>query len=236
MIPRHYKAPGFQDPGQPLYCLVAANGCFLVRRNELFTSVTEAPVPGLEEQSPSLKLHFGKVPRAVLESIYGFFDWAWREWDAEAIVCLYYDPLERRFVVEVPPQKLFRYRGWGRWHTERRLEYSAAPRPAGYLKLGDAHSHADMPAFFSAADDRDDREDGLRIVMGDLDRASPSVRVSFVAGGTRFHLRPEDALEEFAQPTPPAADWLRQVTCEYEGLPENAKGGKCQGFKGGNSR
>jgi hypothetical protein len=94
-------------------------------------------------------------------------------------------------------------------------------RPAGFLKLGDAHSHGDSPAFFSSIDDRDDGEDGLRVVMGRLDRPRPDICVSFVANGTRFRLDVEDVLEDFTEPLPPPEAWTRRVACRYE----NARSG-----------
>src|ERR1022692_4442907 len=49
-------------------------------------------------------------------------------------------------------------------------EYGYLPRPASFLKIGDIHSHPDTSAFFSLTDDYDDSEDGLRMVMGNLNR------------------------------------------------------------------
>jgi hypothetical protein len=52
-------------------------------------------------------------------------------------------------------------------------------------------------------DDQDEAcEDGLHIVIGHLDRQQPDMSVSFVASGTRFILRPEDAVEGFTTPRP----------------------------------
>jgi hypothetical protein len=98
-----------------------------------------------------------------------------------------------------------------RAHIVSRLASTGA-----YIKLGDAHSHADLPAFFSAQDDRDDCEEGLKIVIGRMDRGVPETEVSFVAGQQRFALRPEDALEDFAVPMPPPRIWIQRFHCDYE--------------------
>jgi hypothetical protein len=118
--------------------------------------------------------------------------------------------------VDAPPQRLTRYRTYRGWRTAGKVEYGSLPRPAGFLKLGDAHSHADSPAYFSSVDDRDDGEDGLRVVIGDLDRSRPDVDVSFVANGTRFKLDVQDVLEHFTVALAPPEAWTRRVTCHYE--------------------
>jgi hypothetical protein len=149
-----------------------------------------------------------------MERIYGFFREVYQRWQGEAVAFLYYAPATKAFGVAVPPQTLFRYESFGHWRMAPRVAYGAAPRVNGYVKLGDAHSHADMPAFFSYTDDRDDTQDGLRIILGDLHRSRPDVKVSFVAQGKRFSLRPEDALEDFLTPLMPPRSWLDRVTCQ----------------------
>jgi hypothetical protein len=63
-------------------------------------------------------------------------------------------------------------------------------------------------------DDQDEAcENGLHIVIGHLDRQQPDMSVSFVASGTRFILRLEDAVEGFTTPRPPPSQWLQQVQC-----------------------
>lgn len=217
MIPTFFKTAEFVEPPAPVYYLLAANGLFVVRNAGLFTSISRASgVVGLEAQQPALALRFGKIPRPVMESIYGFFHWAWRRWQSEAILFLYYSPESRTFLLDVPPQTIYLYRRMGRWRAEGRVTYGTLPRPADYVKLGDVHSHADLPAFFSAQDDRDDCEEGLKIVMGRMDRERPETEVSFVAAQHRFALRPEDTLEDFVVPMPPPRQWMERFHCEYE--------------------
>jgi hypothetical protein len=215
MIPVYFKTGDFVEPAPPLYYLVTAQGNFLVKKTSLFTSITEVTaIPGLLDQGESLSLRFPKVPREILEQMYGFFDAVYQKWEGEAIVFLYYSPGDGAFRLEAPPQTLFRHQSaYGFWRTEMKVEYGYWPRPPGFIKLGDAHSHADLPAFFSCTDDRDDQEDGLRITLGHLDRARPDVSVSFVASGARFALKAESVLEDFSAPLPPPPAWLERVTC-----------------------
>jgi len=218
MIPLYLKTPEFVEPSASLYYLVTANGIFLVQKTALFSSITKAQaVPGLLSQEASCQLCFPRVPRAVMEQVYGFFQAVYEHWQGEAIVFLYYAPESGTFRIAVPSQTLFRYQSVsGRWRTERRVVYGSLPRPQGFVKLGDVHSHADLSAFFSCTDDQDDTEDGLRIVLGDLHYVQPDVSVSFVANGTRFLLEPEEVLEDFSTPLPPPQEWLEQVSCQEE--------------------
>ena len=217
MIPTFLKTAGFAEPEAPLYYLVAANGTFLVRKTGLFTSVCRTnSVAGLEAQTPSVALRFGKIPKALMERVYGFFAWAWRQYQSEAILFLYYDPDTGRFLLDAPPQTIYLYRRMGKWRAEGRVTYGTLPRPQGHIKLGDLHSHADLPAFFSLQDDHDDCEEGLKIVMGHMDRAAPDVEVSFVAGKHRFPVKPEEAFEDFIVPLPPPRLWVQRIHCEYD--------------------
>jgi hypothetical protein len=217
MIPIYLKTADLGEPKESTYYLVSANGVYLVKKAGLFSSVTEVPtVTGLERQLPTVDIWFPKLPRTLLERIYGFFQLVYERLDGEAVVFIYYSPEQGEFYAEAPPQKLTRYRTHRGWRTAGNVEYQSIPRPTGFLKLGDAHSHGDSPAFFSSVDDRDDGEDGLRVVMGRLDRSRPHVRVSFIANGTRFRLDADDVLEEFTQPLAPPEAWIRCVACRYE--------------------
>ena len=221
MIPLHLKTEEQGDsPEASIYYLVAENGTFLVRNTELFSSVTEVDsVPGLLQEEASCALHFPRLPRAIMEQMYGFFRAVYQTWDGEAVAFLFYEPESSAFRLGIPPQTLVRHCFAGYSWTEKSVSYGYLPRPRGFVKLGDAHSHPNLSAFFSCTDDRDDDQDGLRIVIGALESSSPDVSVSFVAGGTRFSLSPEDALEDFRGATAPPKQWLDQVTCLENGEP-----------------
>jgi hypothetical protein len=220
MLPVYLKTGNAQPPADSVYYVVAANGTFLVRNTKLFTATTaSAEVVGLERQRQEVRLHFPKIPRAVMERLIGFFRMVYLRWDGEAIAFLFYAPDRREFRVEIPPQTLPLFRSGECWRTEGRLEYASIARPEGFLKLGDAHSHRDSPAFFSSIDDRDDSEDGLRLVVGRLDRIRVQVRASFVANGCRFALPPQDVIETSPEPfsaVSPPEEWMRRVVCRYE--------------------
>ena len=232
MIPIYVKTESFRTPGDSIYYLLAANGAFLAKKTPLFDSITRADdnVP-LQTQRPRIKLHFPKLSRRLLERLLGFFTLVYRTWDGEAVALLYYSPEREQLRIEVPPQTLQRYPTAHGWRTEGKVQYGSVSRAEGYVKLGDAHSHGGSQAFFSSTDDRDDGEDGLRVVIGRLDSDAPDVCVSFVANGSRFWLDPEKVFEDLSHPlrvVPPPEAWMRRVKCCVETTELGKASGDCQ--------
>jgi hypothetical protein len=215
MIQVYLKTEEFCEPGENIYYLLTGSGAFVAQKNELYSSLTQARmIPGLIQQKPYLSLSLPKMPGELFGRMYGFFEAAYQRWEGEAVVFIFYSPQSQEYRLDVPPQTLFRHRTLkGGWRTERKVAYSYLERPAGFIKLGDAHSHGDLPAFFSCADDEDDVEDGLKITMGRLDEEEPDLKVSFMVNGTRFNLNPENLIEDFSQPIRPSQEWLERITC-----------------------
>lgn len=208
------------DPAR-LYYLVASNGLFQVRKTATHRSVTRVTneVPGLYPEREHVDLFFPEVPAELLEDVLAFFDEVYRRYRGEAIVILFYDPNERAYHVGVPPQKISGYRDQqGRWWSDYRLDYGAAPRPRGCVRFGSIHSHAALSAYASHADCEDEKfEDGLHVVFGSFASRELTRSASFVADGHRFHVRTEDVLEGCRVPDRAApADWMAQVECREE--------------------
>src|SRR5262245_13306952 len=108
VIPFYADTPEGFEPPEPIYYVVAANGTFLVNRTALYTAVTAVrSLPGLLRREPSLELEVPRLPRLLMERVYGFFKTVYRACEGEAIVFLFYAPAERTFHVGVPPQTLF---------------------------------------------------------------------------------------------------------------------------------
>ncbi|MDR3703759.1 MAG: hypothetical protein P4L56_29185 [Candidatus Sulfopaludibacter sp.] len=122
MIPLYCKTADFEEPPEAMYHLLTRDGLFRVLRTGLFTAVLSVEgVPDLESQKSGLQLGFPRVPRKLMESVYGFFQAVFDRWEAEAIVLLYYSPEQRIFRVAVPKQTIYRYQNGSRWHTEGRV-------------------------------------------------------------------------------------------------------------------
>lgn len=199
-----------------LYYLVAANGIFQVRNTPAFLAVTPAapPLPGLAPQHPVLRLRIPRIRARLLGEALAFFRAVFEADGAEAIVALFYSFEQRRYRLDAPLQSVPGYRRWdGSWRALPQLHYGPAPRPPGYVRFGTIHSHADLPAVASERDHADERcQDGLHVVYGDLQRAEASRSASFVAGGMRFELDPDDVLEPDAPHAPEANPvWLARV-------------------------
>jgi hypothetical protein len=221
VIPFYRKTPDFREPEDSVYYLLAAEGVFTVKKTPLFCAVTRAErVAGLESQEDHVTLSIPLVPARVMEMAFGFFDEIYRCCGGEAIVILYYAPKLRRYRIAVPPQDVTLYRVHFGWRARMHLRYRTLPRPEGYLKLGDIHSHGGYPANFSRTDDHDDHEDGLRLILGRLNRAKPEISASFVTGGVRFLLDHEKVHEPFVRSLPPPPKWMDRVTWIYEGAKE----------------
>jgi proteasome lid subunit RPN8/RPN11 len=205
----------FQSPGR-LYYEVAANGLFQVRETETYTAVTRVTrdLPGLLPERERCALRFPPLPARLLAEVLAFFREVYERHGGEAVVLLFYHPERRELEAGAPPQTIAGWRdAGGRFRPFFRLDYECAPRPEGFLLLGTIHSHAGLPAYASAVDCDDERfEDGLHVVYGSFGTPRLSRSAAFVANGSRFHLRPEDVLEDCELPEGPArGDWLARV-------------------------
>ena len=158
---------------------------------------------------PSIRAGFTpalpRIPRALLEQIIAFFRSFLQEQGAyEALALIYWDTVLQNFFAYIPQQEV------GREHIQadlRSCPYDDDPR---YIRYADIHSHHCMEAYFSAVDDRDERETGLYLVVGQLDRFYPALEARFFCGDCFIPLDPADIVEGFSPAFP--AEWSRAVT------------------------
>jgi hypothetical protein len=216
ILPIVLKKTGWKEPDAALYYEVAANGVFQVRETGTYRAVTraQAEIPGLLPEEERVELRFPRLPASLLEEVFAFFREVYRRHRGEAIAILFYRPDTQEFRVDAPVQTLPGYRDWrGQWRASLHIDYDEAPRPAGFLRFGTIHSHADTSAFSSFTDCQDEQyHDGLHVVYGHVHSANPSRSVCFVAGGTRFRVEPKDALEDFAvRERPVRPEWMARV-------------------------
>jgi PRTRC genetic system protein A len=211
MIPIYFKNEQFEEPaGAAAYFLLAGNGVFLVKDMDLYRACVQVEgAPWHRPQSEYLELKCPKIPVDLVEACMGFFYEVYDAHESESIVLLYFSPAVGEFRVEVPRQQAPR-RSRRRSHF---VHYEIPPAPEGFVRLGDWHSHADLRACHSEQDDADEcTQDGLHIVVGDLDMRRPSFSFSFVVNGRRFAVTGEDVLEGYRRPKfPVPKEWLNQV-------------------------
>jgi hypothetical protein len=140
---------------------------------------------------------------------------------SEGVLILFFDPRTRSFRAEAPVQIVKAHASHsGRYLTSLAVKYGMASRPAGYLRCGSIHSHADMPAFASGTDCDDELgEDGLHVVVGDFGKSTLSVSAAFTVAGRRFSTERGDVIEDFderaALSAAPPVEWLAASTIKF---------------------
>ncbi len=214
-MPFFFKNKDFKEPDLPFYYLISADGLFLVKNFPLYRASIKIDkgLPWLEANTEQLSLKFPKIPRRLIEKVVGFFYVIFRLYGSEAIVFLYYHAKEKSYKLSVPQQEveLHEYQGyqWNNYH----LNYSPAPTPPGYIRLGTIHSHASMPAYYSWTDEKDSQfDDSLNIVVGNLDLSTPSFSACFMVHGQKFDLYPWEVMEAYRQPHfPVPGNWIKKV-------------------------
>lgn len=212
IIPVYLKQKGFKGAvDSPFYFLVANKGVFLVKDTDLYRACVEVKgVPDLLSQEESIQLKIPKIPKTVVETGMGFFKAIFQRHRSEGMLLLFFSPTEG-FRLEAPRQTI--YNSWygGSYPS---VEYENPPTPVGFTRLGTWHSHAAYSASHSREDHQDEvGEDGLHVVVGNLDLPIPSFSFSFMINGRRFLLKKEDVIEGYDQPIFPAPwSWLENVT------------------------
>ncbi len=199
-----------------IHYVVAASGVFQVRELPTHRSVTRVSnaIPGLPDEDEKVELHAPRLPRKLLEDTLAFFNEVYQRYGGEAIVVPFYHPNTRKFQLGVPPQRISAYVDYyGKRWAGTHLDYQSATLPEGHVRFGSIHSHADTTAYASHTDCRDERfEDGLHIIFGSFGSDKLSRSASFVAGGRRFILEPDDVLEPCEVPDRVAPqEWMDRV-------------------------
>lgn len=217
MIPLYQNLSTFQSGlQQGSHYLWASNGLFLVQETPLFSATTR--VPDRQELQPAtaaLQLRIPRLPRRVIEEVYGFFLEVYSRHQCEAFAFLLYTPDSASWSVAVPAQRLSRYANGVDYAIAIGVHYETIARPPGTVILGDIHSHGRHRAYFSATDTHDDlTHEGLHVVLGCLDHAEPDCCASFVTNRTRFNLNPSDVIESFTEAVPPPETWFSQITVD----------------------
>jgi hypothetical protein len=177
--------------------VVAENGTFLERRTSMYTACTRVDRYDLDlcYQEPYCVLHCGRLSRAMHRAMLAFFLHAHRLHDGEAALVLLYHPERRQFRWHCPTQTVEMRQSANRWVTLDTIEFdNPLELPAGFLHFGDAHLHPGPPNP-SLLDMQDD-QDGLHIIVGNIDRPRPQYNVDFVMDGARFRVRPETIFED----------------------------------------
>ncbi|MEI6235707.1 MAG: hypothetical protein WCT04_21840 [Planctomycetota bacterium] len=211
MIPLHPipKPPPDQCaafPADNLCFLAGANGLFKQVRNDFYSArVKTDEVVGLAELKDEATLKVPPLPVELFRRVEAFFVAIFDKYQSEAVVLLLCNPALRKWRVVVPRQSV---RGL-------RVSYDLGtlpPTPEGFELFGTIHSHADISAFHSGTDDRDEIHfDGLHITVGNLDKPSRSYACRWMLAGKAFTTSLTDVVKSELLP-PADTEWLAQVT------------------------
>lgn len=159
-----------------------------------------------EEIEPMAKAFIKAIPRGMLLQIEAYFRAAYEKYKGEAVVLLYFNPVKKDWMVNVPKQKV---RGM-------HVDYDPVQCPGeidGYFLASSVHSHAGASAFHSGTDDKDEVEfDGLHITIGNVDKAARSYSARWMLGKTVFTADLKDVLELETEELPKFPDaWMEQI-------------------------
>jgi hypothetical protein len=188
-------------PQDEVFYTLSGSGLFLCRNTRFYRSAVRArrAPTELAPQDESLVFNFPRIPVQALEQTVGFFEWAFRQRGAEAVLLLAWDDVRQRVELIAPQQEATSYRtSSGQvWAESVRYEFPH-PLPEGLTIFGDCHSHCEMSAYASSMDQRDEELfNGLHVVAGRIDLEPPHWHVEAAVDGARFAVDPQHVLEGY---------------------------------------
>lgn len=193
--------------------VIAPEGFFVVKREELLTHVRPATLYDLERllgyrnravQSVGRVELPVCIPFALVTQAAAFFKEVWRRYKREDVLLLYFFFEEQRFEFRHPELISADTQG---------VRYDHSETPAAAVRLGSFHSHGDNEASHSGEDWCDDvASPGVHVVIGRVDQATPTIRCFASDGSTCYPVRLADVFECSPQPSFPN-EWL------VEGVP-----------------
>jgi hypothetical protein len=190
-------------PDDTFFYVMTGDGLFVCRNHPFFRSCVPARrwPSDLARQEPFLKASYPKIPKAMIERIVGFFSMVADEHNSEAGVMLAWDEPGQKIHVVVPEQVATVSYNWRGDPFPIGLKYVAPPKlPAGWVILGDVHSHVDYWPNPSYIDDLDESyRAGVHVVVGHIRSEPPEFHAEAVVDGQRFTLREQQIMEGYAR-------------------------------------
>lgn len=178
---------GVELPKDDIYYIVAKEGIFLKKKTGIMESI--APVKGisiLESIESTANMNIKKIPGGQFARVVTFFREVYKKYYGEAIVLIFYDETRHIYKFVAPHQKV----------TSGTCDYDKGISVENMQMIGTIHSHANMSAFHSGVDDKDEEHfDGLHITVGNMRDENVSITASIVANGHRFVIDPLDYID-----------------------------------------
>ena len=197
-------------------CLIPARDgqTYEMRRSELGEFIApKHKITEFSEVRAGFRPALPRIPQELLRAIIGFFRSQMESGaEFEALVRIYWDRKEQKFIPFVPKQRVTKDR------VTVRLTDEDLPDDTRYLYYADIHSHNSMKAVFSAIDDQDERGTRLYLVIGHLERFFPEISARISCGGSFVPIEPGLVLEGLHSGFP--AEWSGKVVHQLPELPE----------------
>ena len=197
-------------------CLIPSRDgqTYEMRRSELGEFIApKHKITEFSEVRAGFRPALPRIPQELLRSIIGFFRSQMEAGaEFEALVRIYWDRKEQKFIPFVPKQCVTKD------SVTVRLTDEDLPDEQRYLYYADFHSHNSMKAVFSAIDDMDERGTRLYLVIGRLDRFFPEISARISCGGSFVPIEPSLVLEGVDSGFP--AEWSDKVVHQLPELPE----------------
>lgn len=142
----------------------------------------------LSEVKPGFMSGLPPIPSDLMIKIFAFFRHFVNEYsENEALLNIYWDKEEKRFVAYAPKQTATK--------VSVDTEIDNRFMSERYIHYMDIHSHNTMRAFFSEVDDRDEKATRLYTVIGRLNEHNPEIKTRISNGGKFLNIDPAQVFE-----------------------------------------
>lgn len=179
-----------EKSGKTISLVPARDGkVYEIRNTEIGKFIT--PTSGdnmLSEVKPGFMPGLPLIPSDLMIKIFAFFRHFVSEYcENEALLNIYWDKEEKRFVAYAPEQTATKV------SVDTKIdERFTAER---YIHYMDIHSHNTMKAFFSAVDDKDEKATRLYTVIGKLNEHNTEIKTRISNGGKFLNIDPAQVFE-----------------------------------------
>jgi hypothetical protein len=119
----------------------------------------------------------------------------------EVLVNLIYDKADKKYLLDIPEQ------------ISSPISVDSTLNPEyesdRYVHFADIHSHCRMRAYFSATDDRDEKATRVYIVVGNIHKSFPEIKVRISNGGTFLEIEPSVVFDDYKRYKKLATVWSK---------------------------
>ncbi len=175
-------------PNDPIFYIVAKDGIYLKKTMGDFDTMNKVDaISILGECSSYASLNVAKIATRQIAQILSLFREVYKVYRSEANIILHYNKKRKKYRIDVPKQGV----------TGASVAYvNGEDTYKDYIRIGTIHSHANMSAFHSGTDYKDEENwDGLHITLGKIGAEYFDISCSIMAGGERFMVHPEDYID-----------------------------------------